>query len=905
MRDQIAGMQVESMHRPLGLDVKKPRFGWRMASDRRGARQIAYRIRVATSPARLKEDETDVWDSGRVDSDESVNLAFAGAKLQSNRDYYWQVRVWNELGEALDSPVEHWSTGLFRFTEWKGRWIGKKIPMAVNFEQQKPAVYLRKTFSADKPIKRAYAYTTARGLYRFHVNGEEIGKDILSPEWTDYKVRVQYQAYDVTEKLTSGANALGAVLAPGWYSGYVGMYGFENYGKDASFFLQLIIEYADGTRESIVSDKSWKSSLGPITASDIQMGTAYDARLEQPGWDTAHGSEAGWGDVDIFFDFRGWLTSMPTATVQPIEERLPISVTERGEGRYIFDIGQNMVGWVKLRIEEAADAKVVVRHAEVLENGDLYTENLRDAKQTDTYVSNGKPVWYEPRFTFHGFRYVEVSGVSRPLTEADLVGVVVHTNLPLTGELTTSDAMVNQLWSNIVWTQRDNFLSVPTDCPQRSERHGWTGDAQIFCRTATYAMDVSTFFLKWLRDLRDNQQKSGAITDFAPWIEKPIHYPHVGSAGWADAIVIVPWHMYQVYGDVRVLEENFEAIEKWIRHNEDLHPEHIRDIHPQFGDWLSLHDEDTLENESKFPGKTNALSTMPLDVFATAYYAYTAALAADIAGVLGREDRARHYAELSENIKEAFRGAYVEADGTIRGHAQSCYVFALWMKLLTPEQEPLAVRHLVDKIVKNDYHMTTGFHGIKYLLPILTEYGHADIAYRLLLQTSYPSWLYSIRHGATTIWERWDGWTEHKGFQSPGMNSFNHYALGSVGEWMFRYMAGIDLTPGKIGFQRFLIRPVLTDKLEFVHASYDSKYGKIAVRWDRGGMPNEKSYDLVVTVPANTQATVRLPLFAPDSDVREGGVPIAETEGLTLAGRESDALVLEASAGTYRFTVRA
>ncbi|MCD9023158.1 glycoside hydrolase family 78 protein [Cohnella silvisoli] len=897
-------LRTEYLDNPLGIDAATPRLGWIVTSERRGASQAAYRLLVATSLQKLDELEGDLWDSDIVETSETQHIEYAGYELFSEQKVFWKVQVWDEQGvEGAWSEPAMWSMGLLGREEWRGQWIGWKNDHKPTKESPKPNVYLRRDFRVGAGVKRATVYATALGLYRLYLNGKRVGNDVFSPEWTDYHVRVQYQTYDVTDMLREGDNAAGAILGQGWYAGYIGMYGFQKYGMDPSFLLQLNVEYEDGTKESVTTESRWKTSYGAIVSSDLQMGETVDARLEMSGWNEAGFAEGGWSPVDVMYDYRGWLVSQMSRTIRVTEERKPENIRWLPDGRTIIDLGQNLAGWIRIALSGEAGTRCVFRFAEVLDaSGELYTENLRFARQIDTYTCKGGGVEvFEPTFTYHGFRYVELSG--GPIKIGEVTGIVVHSDLPESGELVTSHPLINRLVQNIRWTQRANFMSVPTDCPQRDERHGWTGDAQIFASTAAYNMDVSAFFAKWLVDLEDAQQPTGAYTDFAPFIFGPktefdndFTYTHTASAGWADAPIIVAWGLYETYGDKKVLRKHYDSMKKWVDFNRKQHPEGIRRDVPQYGDWLSVNERPFEEVIAEFGRMVSHHSTTPYDIFSTAYMAHNAKLLSKIAGVLGENEDRIIYSALFERIRMAFVEQFVGADGLIKGDTQTAYAMAIEMELLPERLRSSAIERLVAKIEQAGGMATTGFHGTKSLMNVLTNAGYAELAFRLLMREEYPSWLYSVNQGATTIWERWDGWTEENRFQDPGMNSFCHFAFGSIGEWMYRNIGGIDRDASEPGFRKLLIRPQPMGGLTSASCSYDSLYGKAKTQWS----VLNGEFMLNVTIPANVSAVVHIPSVE-GTEVLEGTSAAKHAYGVTLIGREGDHNIYRIDSGTYCF----
>lgn len=840
---QITNLRTEYKINPLGIEVLQPRLSWMIESDEFEVKQEAYRILVASTAEKLMGNDYDLWDSGTIKNDQAIQNIYAGTQLYSEQLCYWKVEVWtNKSEESISSEMGFWSMGLLSAQEWRADWIGMKREPDI---EHLPARYLRKEFSISKPIHRATVYSTALGVYELHFNGNRIN-DLFAPGWTDYEKRVQYETHDVTSYLSSESNVIGIVLGSGWYAGHVGMSGTCWYGDTPYALLQLHIEYTDGTKEVIGSDQSWKTSTGPLIYSDMIMGETYDATKELGDWTKSNYNQSNWSDSDILSSYEGVLQAILEPPIQVTEEMKPVSITKTESGSYIFDMGQNMVGWAAIKIKGPKGHKITLSYAEMLNpDGTLYIANLRDAVQQDHYFMRGdqEEETYEPHFTFHGFRYVEVIGSPYELTTNDLIGKVIHSTTTQVGTFETSDPMINRLFKNIEWGQRGNFLSVPTDCPQRDERLGWTGDAQIFIRTASYNSDVAGFFTKYLVDVTDAQLSTGAFPDVAPdggWIwfkttEKKVRWLAPDNAGWGDAGVIIPWTLYQVYHDKRILEQMYPAMEKWIDYLKNGSTNLIRPDHGDYGDWLSIN------------------SVTPNEVVGTAYFAYSTQLMAKISRVLGKEDDEQKYDRLFKDIRTAFNQAFVDDNGRISGDSQTVYILALRFGLLEGDRIQQALSYLVDDIRKQNNHISTGFLGVGHILPVLSDHGEDELAYALLQQESFPSWLYSVKHDATTIWERWDGWTEEHGFQNPGTNSFNHYALGSVGEWMYRYMAGIDLQ--QPGYQHTTIRPRIGGGLTYVKADYTSIYGKIASSWKL-----EKEQGLLeVSIPANTTADIYVP----------------------------------------------
>ena len=951
----VENLRCEYLRDPLGIDAARPRLSWVMVSKRRGERETAYQILVASSLKELGQDKGDLWDTGKVETDESSQIEYAGLPLVSRENCFWKVRIWDGDGEAGGwSQPARWQMGLLQAADWSAQWITEGMPppapamplvirsaiyqstesdaradvtaalvrrvqenrlsmiannhtlgidpapnqkkqLLVEYElgglsgtqeidedetlaipQATAAVpFLRKSFDLKGPIKHAVLYASALGLYEIHINGQRVGNHVLAPDWTDYRERVRYQAYDVSALLKRGHNALAALLADGWFSGHIGNGGHQYFGKAPALWAQLEVTYADGRSEKIVTDTSWKSHSSPILSSDFMQGENYDARLEVQGWDYAGLDESLWVPVKLRAESAPRLESQVMEPVRKICELKARSLTQPKPGCWVYDLGQNMVGVVRLKISSPAGTKVTLRHAEMLDSdGTLYTRNLRKAPSIDHYIckGGGMEIW-QPRFTFHGFRYVELTGLaSQPASDA-VTGLVIASDTERAGEFSCSNPRLNQLQSNIQWGQRGNYVSVPTDCPQRDERLGWMGDAQVFIRTATYNADVAAFFTKWLVDVDDGQSPSGSFSDVSPNT-----MGSRGAPGWGDAGVICPWTIYQVYGDKRILQRHLPAMTKWVEHLRKYSDGFIRqsDRGSDYGDWLSI-GADT-----------------PKDLIGTAYFAYSTHLLAQAYEAVGRPQESAKYETLFQEIKAAFDQRYVAADGRLDGNTQCDYAMALKFDLLPDHLRPKSAQFLAEDIKAKKDHLSTGFLGVSYLLPVLTQSGQTDTAYQLLLQDSFPSWLFSVKHGATTIWERWDGWTPEKGFQDPGMNSFNHYSLGSCGEYLFGYVGGIR--PASPGFKTILIEPTIGNGLTWAKTLYNSIHGPISTSWKRTG----NRLTLTVVIPPNTTATICVPAKDADS-VTESGKPIRKAKGLEHVRIENDKVWLEAGAGTYSF----
>ncbi|WP_129713779.1 alpha-L-rhamnosidase [Pedobacter sp. SYP-B3415] len=877
---RITDLRTNYQKNPIGTDVLHPAFSWKQQSEVRSSMQRAYELRVTEDLSGKV-----IWNTGRISSEQSVNVRYNGPALLSGRRYFWQVRTWDQ-NEKLSKWSERafWEMGLLQASDWKAKWISS--------EQQTngaaaPAVDFRKSFRVKSHVRSARLYTTALGLYETMLNGQKVSDHYFAPGWTSYNHRIQYQTYDVTSLLKTGENAALTTVGDGWYRGNLGYKKSRGiYGKEAGLLYQLVITYLDGTQELIVSDESWKSSFdGPVRASDIYNGEIYDASRAHdaslPGFNIT-----GWKGVRVIAWPEAKLVAQFGPPVRSQETLNPKKITRLAAGDVLIDFGQNLVGWAVLRLTGRAGDSVQVQHAEVLDkNGNFYTENLRAAAQQNTYMLDGQERWYSPLFSWQGFRYIRIKGYTGQLDSVTVHARAVYSDMDRQGTFETSNALVNQLQKNIQWGQKGNFIDVPTDCPQRDERLGWTGDAQVFFNTAAFNMDVSGFFIKWLQDLRADQRADGMVPAVIPDIKEQANS---GSAGWGDVSTIIPWNFYRTYGDRALLDTQYNSMKAWVGYIKGISKNNLWNSGRHYGDWLFYEIDDDRDGKSAITDKY---------LIAQAFWAASVQNVINAARVLGRKEDEAMYTAMLADIKQAFMREYVTPSGRMVSSSQTAYVLALQFDMLPDSLRAQAAERLVDNIKSYNYHLTTGFLGTPYLCHVLSRFGYADIAYRLLLQETYPSWLYPVKKGATTIWERWDGIKPNGTFQTPNMNSFNHYAYGAIGEWMYRNMAGIDQQEGSIAYRELLISPRPGGNFTNVRASLETAYGQVYSGWHI----NSGQFKLEVRVPVNSRARIVLP-GAAGMKVFESGKPLSSAKGITNPVTHGNDIELEAGSGHYIFT---
>jgi len=880
---QISDLRVEHLTNPVGLDETQPKFGWILTSGKRNVMQTAYEIEVCDN-ATMKGNP--VWKTGKVNSDASINIEYAGNKLQSGKRYFWRARVWDNKGKSSGwSPVNYWQMGLLSTADWKAKWIEPGFT-----EEKRVCPQFRKKFTTTKTIQSATAYITAHGMYQAQINGKRVGDAYLTPGFTSYNKRLQYQAYDVTSMLQKGENAIAVNVGNGWYRGSLGWITRNNiWGKYTGLLMQLEVTYADGSKELVVTDDSWKSTTGKITYSEIYYGEIIDANKDTKGWEMPGYNDSKWSGVKVV-DYP--LSNLIATTNEPIRKHEVFKATKvitTPKGEKVLDFGQNLVGWEMIKVRGKKGDTIRISHAEVLDKaGNFYTENLRKATSRSTYVLAGDgDEFFEPHFTFFGFRYIRIEGVRGEINPADFPVVALYSDIEKSGTFTTSNPLINQLQSNITWGQKGNFLDIPTDCPQRDERLGWTGDAHVFVRTAAYNRGVYSFFSKWMKDLAADQWEDGRVPWVIPNVFTKTQYES-GSTGWSDASAIIPWQIYMAYGDKQILENQYSSMKKWVDYMKKKSVNNLWNTEKfHFGDWLFFRPDDDKDGIAAITDK---------HMIAQCFFAHSTQMLINTAQVLGKTDDVKFYTDLLAKVKKAYMDEYMTANGGLVSSTQTAYVLALHFDMLPENLRQQAADRLVKNIRQYKDHLTTGFIGTPYICHVLSRFGHADVAYELLLQKTYPSWLYPVTVGATTIWERWDAQKPNGDFQTSEMNSFNHYAYGAIGDWMYRVAAG--LREGAAGYKEIIVQPHPGGDFTYMTANLKTGYGNAASHWKIAG----NQLIMEVEIPVNTTATIYIPAASADK-ITESGKALSASKDITVAGKEGEYVVVKAGSGKYVFVV--
>lgn len=892
----VDNLRCEYLTTPLGIDIISPRLSWEINSAQRGAMQTSYQVIVASSPGLLKKDSGDLWNSGRITSDVSTGIIYEGAPLKSREECYWKVKLTTNKEEQIESATSYWSMGLLTPEDWLGRWTGLDSSFAWESPESRDtrlsARYFRKDFKADKTVRKAIAYVSGMGLYQFFMNGVKVGNGELSPAPTQYDKRVFYNTYDVTGKVKNGKNAMGIVLGNGRFftmrRGTIPavIFPFANFGYP-KMLVQLEITYADGTVQKVVSDTTWRvTAHGPIVTNNEFDGEDYNAQLEMKGWARAGFDDNAWLFAQSVTPPQGKVVAQMNPQIIVKDSVTPHSVTRLRDGKYLVDMGQNMVGWARIHILAGKkDDTVTMRFAERINpDSTLYTANLRDAKATDHYIMKEGEQRWEPHFTYHGFRYIEVAGYPGELETADIQGRVVYDDLPETGHFVTSNEVINQVYHNAFWGIRGNYRGMPTDCPQRDERMGWLGDRAVGSYGESFVFDHNTLYAKWLQDIEDAQRTSGSIPDVAP------SYWEVYSDNmtWPAAYIIIANMLYHQFGNLEPIKKHYASMKLWLRYMKDKYMKDYILYKDTYGDWC-MPPEDPHLIHSKLPGRITSG-----DYLGTAYYYRMVQFMEHFADLLNKPEDKQEFISLNKNILRAFTTKYLDTErGYYSNNTATANILALAYDMVPDSLRTRVFQNVINTTMDQfGGHVSAGLVGAQQLMRTLTNNGRPDIAYQLATNTSYPSWGYMAKEGATTIWELWNGNTA-----DPAMNSGNHVMLlGDLLIWFYEDLAGIKSDDNEVGFKKIIMKPFPVDGLEYVNASYHSIHGIIKSYWKKKG----NNFDWNISVPANTTATVYIP--AGDlSDITEQGKDITKAEGVRFVKMEDGRAVVEVGSGSYHF----
>ena len=885
---EVKNLVCEGQINPVGIDIEIPHFSWMSESKIRAERQIAYQVLVASSPDLLAKNVGDLWDSGKQSSDRSIAIRYAGKTLETGKNCFWKVRVWSKdgIGSRWSDPA-HWSMGLLRAEDWQAKWIGVDKTFAGEDDKGEfrklAARYLRKEFVVSKSIKKATAYISGLGLYELHINGSKTGNSVLAPGATQYNKTVLYNTFDVTSQLIAGKNAVGIILGNGRYfamrNGNMKTFGFPK------LLMQIIIEFKDGSEKTIVSDESWKLKVnGPITENNEFDGEKYDARLEMSGWDKSGFNDSNWKAVELVALPSGKLTAQLNEPIRVTGHIKPVSVKPLKSGVYIFDMGQNMVGWASLRVKGKKGDKITMRFAELLKSdGGLYVENLRSAQVTDTYIlkGNGNETW-EPKFTYHGFRYVEVSGLKTTPDLSTITGCIVNDDLATNGSFECSNQTMNQLYKNATWGIRGNYRSFPTDCPQRDERMGWLGDRATGCRGESYVFNNAGLYRKWLGDIRDEQSKEGSIPDVCPAYWYIFH----DNVTWDGTSIMITEMLLDQFGNDNVVAENYESMKKWFLY---MYNKYARDgiMHQDsYGDWC-MPPEDLTSIHSKDPSRITEAGLL-----GTSFYYHDACVMQRFAKMLDKQEDAQQFSKIVEEMKAGYNNHFFTPKmNYYSNNTVTANLLSLAFGLVPDDKKKAVFDNLVAKIVnENEAKLSVGLIGIMYLQRVLTEYGRPDLALHFATSTEYPSWGYMAKNGATTIWELWNGNTAN-----PAMNSGNHVMmLGDLVIWMHENVGGIK--PVEPGFKSIMMKPLIGNEITFAKASHKSPYGNIVSDWRF----ENSNFSWNIEIPVNTKATVYIPANNADA-VLEGNQKASTVTGVRLLEMKDGFAVYEVLSGVYHF----
>jgi alpha-L-rhamnosidase len=885
-------LRCEMLVDPGGIDILNPRLSWKIVGKRRNTMQTAYQVIVASSPEKLAASDGDMWNSGIVSSDRSVHVTYEGTELKSRKKCYWKVKVWSGKDESCWSQPAYWSMGLLNYKDWQGSWIGLDRSFPWDSEtkfSRLSARYFRREFEVRGQVKEAAVYVIGLGLYQLYINGERIGSHVLKPAPTDYTKSVRYNTYDVTENIKEGKNTIAAILGNGRY--YTMRQAYKPY-KIRTFgyprmLLQLEVRFADGKETIFSTDDSWKVTAdGPIRSNNEYDGEEYDATKEMPGWNNTGFDDSNWLNAEYVQAPGGNYQAQMNENMKVMETFSPVTINRLKNGTYIMDMGQNMVGWLKMRVRGKRGDRVSLRFAETLkDNGELYTENLRDAKVTDIYTLKGddEEIW-EPSFVYHGFRYVEIKDYPGTPATDDFEGRVVYDDIRTTGSFKTSNNIINRIYKNAYWGIRGNYKGMPVDCPQRNERQPWLGDRTTVSHGESFIFDNGKLYSKWLDDIEQSQKSDGSLPDLAPafW-----NY-YRDNITWPGAYIIIAYMLYIQYGDIQPVIKHYDSMKKWLDYMSNMYMADFILTKDKYGDWCvppessdTIHSKDTAR---KTDGR----------LIATAYYYHMLHLMGKFAEIAGRTADIQEYDNLAAKIRDSFNTKFLDKENLYYGNnTVTANLLPLYFGIVPEKYREGVFNNIVNVIQgKNKGHISTGMVGVQWLMRGLTYNGRTDIAYKLATNTGYPSWGYMAENGATTIWELWNGNTA-----DPAMNSHNHVMLlGDLIIWFYENLAGIKTDPEHPGFKSIEMKPVLVEGLEFVEASYLSVRGLIKSSWKRDG----SRFIWKITIPGNTTAEVYIPAKNKRS-IAEGGIRAISASGIKFIRMEGNRAVFEIGSGDYSF----
>ena len=891
---QLRNLRVEMLVNPKGIDATAPRFSWELAGAQRGLQQTAYEILIASSAENLNRGKADIWNSGKILSDKSIHVAYAGAPLASRMECFWKVKVWTNKGEANYSDASYFSVGLLSATDWQAKWTGldRSFPWdTITKMARLSARYFRKDLNAAKAIKKATVYISGLGLYELYINGEKIGDQVLAPGPTDYSKTIKYNSFDVTKNVIEGKNTIGTILGNGRFYTMRQQYKpkkWHNFGFPR-MLLQLEIEFTDGSKQMVVSDDSWKVTAdGPIRTNNEYDGEEYDATKEMPGWNMPGFNDNEWLKAELVKAPGGNMQAQMNENMAVMERLKPVSIKQTKPATYILDMGQNMAGWIKIKVQGNKGDKVTLRFAESLQpNGELYVANLRDALVTDVYTlkGNGEETW-APRFVYHGFRYVEISGCNHTPKTDDFIGEVIYDNMQTIGTFETSNKTINQVYKNAYWGIRSNYKGMPVDCPQRDERQPWLGDRSTGAYGESFIFDNARLYTKWLDDIEDSQTPEGSIPDVAPnfW------YYYKDGVTWPGTYLQIAGMLYNQFGDLQPIRKHYDSMKKWMDYMQRKYMVNYIVTKDSYGDWCV-----PPESPELIHAKDPTRITEPR-LISTATYYHMLQLMKRFAELLNKEEDKAVFDALAINVKEAFNNAFYDKEKRQYGNnTVTANILPLAFDMIPGNDSEAVFKSIVDKtMIENNGHISTGVIGTQWLMRWLTQCGRADIAYRLASNRTYPGWGYMAENGATTIWELWNGNTAN-----PRMNSQNHVMLlGDLIVWFYENLAGIKSSETTPGYKRIIMKPSIIDGLNFVNASYHSMHGLIKSHWKK----DNGNFSWDITVPGNTTAEVYIPA-ASVNEVMEGTSSASASDGVKFLKMENGNAVFELGSGEYHFKV--